>query len=137
MLNHWSSQRPLRQHPGCSRGTGPSRAMPGAERARTRRLARAALLRPRANVRDGEPVIYAPNYAHHARFPNVWKCHIALSIALNFCPPINAQFPSKDKAVHYFWLTNSARGALILPRALRGRILHRDCLRAVAEQAHF
>lgn len=61
---------------------------------------------------------------------------LLLSIVPNFCPPINAQFPSKDKAVHYFWLANSAQGTLMFPHALRGQMLPRDCLRAMTEQAH-
>lgn len=106
----------------------------------TRRLARAALLRSRPQARREarrEAAISTLNHAHRSRFPNVWKCHIAFSIAPNFCPPINAQFPSEDKAVHYFWLTNSAQGTLIFPRALRGQMLHRDRLRAMTEQARF
>lgn len=83
------------------------------------------------------PMIYTLNYAYCTRSPNVWKCHTALTIVPNFCPPINVQFPSKDKAVHYFWLTNSAQCTLIFPHALGGQMLHRDCLRAMTEQAHF
>lgn len=82
-------------------------------------------------------MIYTLNYAYCTRSPNVWKCHTALTIVPNFCPPINVQFPSKDKAVHYFWLTNSAQCTLIFPHALGGQMLHRDCLRAMTEQAHF
>lgn len=55
--------------------------------------------------------------------PDTWKCHIASSTAPNSCPPTSAQFPSKDKAVRYFWLTTPAQGTLIFPRALRGQTL--------------
>lgn len=81
--------------------------------------------------------MHALTYVSHTRFPNVWNRHVALSFAPNFCPPINAQFPPKDKAIHYFWLTNSAQRTLISTYALRGQMLHRDCLRAMTEQAHF
>lgn len=83
------------------------------------------------------PVIYGPNSAYLAHCPNAWECHIALSIAPNFCPPINAQFPPKDEAVCYFWLTISAQGTLIFPHAIRGQMLCRGRLRAMTEQAHF
>lgn len=91
----------------------------------------------RTKACNQRPMIYTLNYTYCTRSPNVWKCHTALTIVPNFCPPINVQFPSKDKAVHYFWLTNSAQGTLIFPHALGGQMLHRDCLRAMTEQAHF
>lgn len=65
----------------------------------------------------------APNVAHSTHAPDTWKCHIASSVAPNFCPPISAQFPSKDKAACYSWLTTPAQGTLIFPRALRGQTL--------------
>lgn len=60
------------------------------------------------------------NIAYSTHTPNTWKCHIA---SPNFCPPTSAQFPSKDKAVCYFWLPTPAQGTLIFPCALRAQTL--------------
>lgn len=64
-----------------------------------------------------------PNVAYSAHAPDTRKCRIATSVAPNFCPPIPAQSPAKDKGVCYFWLTTPAQGTLVFPRALRGQTL--------------